>query len=343
MKIYTEMDINTIYIVLGLSCNFNCKYCYEKNMQQADLHIENDLIDYIKYLISLKPFAKENPTKIMFWGGEPLIYMDVIKKIISELKELPFTYGTVSNGSLFTDEMVDYFNDNKISVGISHDGINTIKTRNIDVLSDKKILKTLRKLHHVCIDSVISAYNYDYISTLDYIYNKFDREIPVYFEWLHCDEGAPTDLYNIDYSQYQYNLDSYFNVIKRDILLDNYSVRVRSVLPDIKSVFSPSPELSPRCKQMKKVLNLDLQGNVMACHPGVKLGNIKNDYSDLVEKYDKQINQAFSFADCGNCKWIMSCKAGCPLEKPCEGKLAICKAKCLYFNKIQEFFTEVVI
>ena len=146
LKIYTEMDIQNVYIIMGLNCNFNCKYCYEKSIKDiySTDHACNELISYLKRLVKIKPFVEEKPINILFWGGEPLLYLNIIKDIVEKLKGLPFKYSTVTNGILFTKEIVDYFNKNNIAVFISNDGVQTEFTRGINVLEDNKKLELFK-------------------------------------------------------------------------------------------------------------------------------------------------------------------------------------------------------
>lgn len=343
MKIYTEMNINRIYLFMGLSCNMNCKYCYEKFLKHSQQEISDKLIQYLKYLPTIKPFAKDNPIKLLFWGGEPLLYLDIIKRVVSELGDLPYKFATVSNGTLFTESVVDYFNQHKIGVSISNDGVNTNLTRKINILDNDKQVNIIKRLDDFAIDSVVSAYNYDYVRTCNYIYSKFQKEVSIAFEWLHCDKNTPRDLYSINYTNYEKCIENYLQIIEKDIRSNYYSSRVDEMLPDINAVLKADRQpvnLSPRCGQMRGSFNLDLQGNVMACHPAGILGDINSDYRDMLELYDKRYNQAFSFADCGTCEYLRVCRGGCPLELPCEGKIAICKAKKIYYRKIKELFSK---
>lgn len=334
MKNYTEMDINKIYLVMGLKCNFNCKYCYEKGMVFNEMVLNNEVIDYIKRLHDLKPFVQENPIKILFWGGEPLLYLDTIKEIVAQLKGYNFTFSTVSNGFLFTDEIVEYFNENNIGVAISNDGVNTKKTRNIDVLATFKA-NVVKKLNQLAIDSVVSGYNYNYLETIDYVSTKLDKEVPVAFEWLHCTENTPKDLYNIDYDKYSVYVSNYFDrYINRFIKGSQDSITL-NIIQELHRATKYNQELVPKCGQMRTSLNIDLQGNIMACHPSTVLGDIHSDYDTLIKKYDKEVNQAFSYCDCSQCEYLMECKAGCPLEVPCEGKLAMCEAKKIYYRTVK--------
>ena len=106
--------LNNVYIKLGSDCNLRCKYCHaEKSNFQFNPEV----------LPELKKYGVKH---IVFGGGEPLVYWDTIKQIV-EYFGSDVTYRMVSNGTLFTDEIVDYCNEHRIAVSISMDGTNTTR------------------------------------------------------------------------------------------------------------------------------------------------------------------------------------------------------------------------
>lgn len=66
---------------------------------------------------------------INFYGGEPLLSYDLIKRTVSSLNEKNkkfvrvINYSITTNGSLITEEIIRFFNDNKFSVMLSFDGL----------------------------------------------------------------------------------------------------------------------------------------------------------------------------------------------------------------------------
>ena len=93
-------------VVMNLDCNFACKYCFEGELK-GDLYMSgktaDKLIDFIK-----EKFTEDKKTLIVdFYGGEPLLSLDVIKYISRKLKtftrERGASYGfsLVTNGALF--------------------------------------------------------------------------------------------------------------------------------------------------------------------------------------------------------------------------------------------------
>lgn len=348
---YSEENLNMIHLTLGLACNMNCKYCYEKqsnhiNSKCGSFTNNNPqiAIDYIKHLAEIRD-KDCKPLKLMFWGGEPLLYFDTIKYIISELiLDYNIDYKFITNGLNLTPEIVNICNMYNIGVGLSHDGPNTIMTRHVDILKSDYHLDLLHKINNLGINSVLSAYNCDYMSTINYIRTEFKLKpnIKVHFGWLHCDNNTPKELYNYDYEVYQNNLIKYLEFVKEDLLSGNITPELIDLLPHINRVFNPSDENIPICSQTRRNISIDLNGNVTACHPYGNLGYIGEDLSVLQKRYDKKYNKAFNFEECKNCEILQICKAGCPFETSCEGKKQVCKLKRIFYNTLKEFFSEKI-
>ena len=100
------------YIIhLTDKCNMNCKYCYE---HKKDKEIS---FDNIKKLVdNIVENDTSKSTVLSFYGGEPLLKFEMIKDTIeyvnSKEKKIDFMYSITTNGTLITDEVIDFFNDN---------------------------------------------------------------------------------------------------------------------------------------------------------------------------------------------------------------------------------------
>lgn len=126
--------LNKVTVVVTSNCNLRCKYCFAT-------YIERQTPNNMSFEICTNVFDKllnEYPKgidQIMFFGGEPLIAFEEIKKLIiyydKKVKELdlkPARYGLVTNGTIFNDEIIKFFNEfkDKINVTISIDGTKEI-------------------------------------------------------------------------------------------------------------------------------------------------------------------------------------------------------------------------
>ena len=99
--------IKSLIIYLGNKCNLNCSYCHRDIGEEIE--INNG------FLNSLSTFRGN----IIFRGGEPTLYMDIIYKIVDIAKFAKFTITT--NGILF-EKYKEYFKKHDFTIYISYDG-----------------------------------------------------------------------------------------------------------------------------------------------------------------------------------------------------------------------------
>lgn len=108
----TKFDNDTLFLTIAptLDCNFACPYCYENRRQgKMSNEVQEGILKYIKNTI-------DNGVKcvdISWYGGEPLLYMDVFEKMSKEIKALVtrenclLKMHMVTNGYLLTKDIVD--------------------------------------------------------------------------------------------------------------------------------------------------------------------------------------------------------------------------------------------
>lgn len=118
-------------IAPGLGCNYRCEYCFEKD-NYSDSKMDKDTIDDVLKYIFFK--VNENATvqscHITWFGGEPLLYLDIIeylsKKIISfcNNKGISYTSGIITNGRFLTESTCRALKDLLVSYAqITIDGL----------------------------------------------------------------------------------------------------------------------------------------------------------------------------------------------------------------------------
>jgi uncharacterized protein len=113
--------------MLTTGCNLGCSYCFEKDIlryRRMPVKVVKGVVDLL-----IKYFRDEASLKITHFGGEPTLNFKAIKfvteyaeeKALAEGKTIEFN--TTTNGTLLTEEMVDYFARYKIKVLLSVDGL----------------------------------------------------------------------------------------------------------------------------------------------------------------------------------------------------------------------------
>jgi len=113
---FSEKRKRSLTLVTTLFCNLKCSYCYEKNAPAIPRIMD---IDIAKEAITTYLCAKDEFDSVLidFFGGEPLLAFPLIRETIewTTSREWPKKYhffiGT--NGTLLTDEMKNWFSENK--------------------------------------------------------------------------------------------------------------------------------------------------------------------------------------------------------------------------------------
>lgn len=338
---YTELNINKIYLMLGNRCNYNCRYCIQKEDERKNDHgVSSKVLNYIRHLIKIRPYKKIGRLTVMFWGGEPLIYFDQIKVVVAALGDSA-AYAMVSNGSLLTEEVVAFCNEHDIHYVLSNDGPNTEKTRGESLLENERFLALFKRLQNKAVDAVISAYNQDYQKLWEYLDGKVPG-IQVYTELLQCTWNMPQDLYQFDFPAYRNSLQKAARQAHADILRGQWTREVQLLAPRAKEIMrvveksgGDEAALFPRCGQIRHAMNVDTQGNVYACHNfSDQIGTVDEEYEALLERYGARL--ALDSA-CSGCAYLAVCRGGCPYVKASAGRDCCCEMRKIFFSVCAEF------
>ncbi|MBR6090452.1 MAG: radical SAM protein [Anaerolineaceae bacterium] len=123
LRAYRKKEHIPSYTILPtLACNARCIYCYEEGMKQVTMTAET-AERTIRYILDTH---KGDRVHLRWFGGEPLLFPQIIDRICKGLREAGLEPGSsmVSNGSLVTPEIVEKMkgNWNVSRIQISMDG-----------------------------------------------------------------------------------------------------------------------------------------------------------------------------------------------------------------------------
>lgn len=134
---------NSLYHIIinpTLDCNLSCWYCYENKVPHSKMskEIEDGICKHIAEQYNSNPF---NVLKLSFFGGEPLLYPEIIIKIVSFAKEfcvrksLGLIFDFTTNGTLLSMEVLNTIKDYPCFFQITLDG-NRMKHNKIKYSKD---------------------------------------------------------------------------------------------------------------------------------------------------------------------------------------------------------------
>lgn len=103
----------TITIMTTLACNLSCVYCYQQGLVDRSLHMSVTTAVKIKDW-TIKKIIENRPREVIFhfYGGEPLINLDVLEKIMPEIicaakdNGANFTSYVTTNGTLLNKKNI---------------------------------------------------------------------------------------------------------------------------------------------------------------------------------------------------------------------------------------------
>lgn len=146
-----------ITIAPTLDCNFRCVYCFEKNCRSSlkmGLSVQNKILEYINQKID-----SISSLTICWFGGEPLLAMDVIEDLSSRIiemcdrKSINYSASIITNGYLLNEKNVKRLISNRVqSCQITLDG-------DKEQHDDKRYLQGGIGTFDKIIENIISAYS----------------------------------------------------------------------------------------------------------------------------------------------------------------------------------------
>lgn len=111
------MDKKQLILILTRECDFSCSYCPVKKERGAKMSWEIARK-------SLELFDEMRGEKIKFFGGEPLLEFDLIKKIVEYQaeKRRGTKYELTTNGHLLDENKIEFMLKNDFDIHVSIDG-----------------------------------------------------------------------------------------------------------------------------------------------------------------------------------------------------------------------------
>src|SRR3989304_7859785 len=108
-------------------CNLACSYCYvQKGINSVSLLVAESFSHQLLEHCQRFQIKKVN---VKFAGGEPLMAMPTIERIISMLRNslnpigVSTSFGVITNGTLVSPEIARFLKENKFWVSVSLDGV----------------------------------------------------------------------------------------------------------------------------------------------------------------------------------------------------------------------------
>lgn len=349
---YVKEDVVGITLMLVQGCNLACSYCFgdEGSYYDAGKMTKEVAFAAIDYLVD---HTSKEKVLVTFFGGEPLLAVDLIEQIIDycKTKDKVFTFSMTTNGTLVNDEISKLIVDNKISTIISIDGNKEKNDINRYYKNGKgsynetiKQTEFLRNEYGVTSRATLTPKNLDMIAIFEHMDRLGFKNVPM--------TPANNLLTDLDYLEY----------INSDIRLVEYAVELiqNKKYEQVKKLtFIYSALISLHygvdrkfgCGAGIRDVAIDIHGDIYPCHRFVScketcIGNLFYTFEENEKQRESYLDKSVisnikSNTICSKC-WIRRyCAGGCVSENYDENKDLLAQAPRSCFHK-QTFYEKLI-
>ena len=185
-------DVKALCLHICHDCNLRCRYCFA---DEGAYHAEREFMSLETAITAIDFLLKNSGNRkileVDFFGGEPLMCLDTIKKVVAYAKEeaaklnKKFLFTTTTNALLLDDDAIDFFNSEMENIVLSIDGRKEVhdairKTKNgkgsFDLVIDhiKKFVRS-RGDKHYYVRGTFTSKNLDFSKDVIFLAeNGFD-------------------------------------------------------------------------------------------------------------------------------------------------------------------------
>lgn len=332
----------TLHLLLNEKCNFHCKYCYSaEGRSSAELDMKQ-IKTTIDYFLSSKRIAVKDRTIMFMGGGEPVLSWQLLEEAtiyaekIAKEQNISAHFSLTTNGSIMTDEMLDFLKKHDFTVQISFEILPDVQ--NSQRGSHKSVASNLVRLTERgvrnYVRSTITEMNVDRISEMvEYCHEHFPKVTK-----MSCQQVVdPT------YFSTEQVVSEFFNKYFKSYRIAEEKAKGYGIT--LRSSSSHLLNYSKRERFCYNLLCLTPYGTLTLCpdvsSPNEKdynlsvVGNIENDEVKFDEESFLRLTHGniYTIEKCKECYARWNCGSGCPSSRRVY-KPEIFDAICNHYRKM---------
>lgn len=323
--------ISNAYIVVTENCNFNCKYCFIS--ERVSVNAANKVMtkEVAKASVELLQRTYERQQHeydktITFYGGEPLLNLDIIKYFMQEVERVKSSaywpadvkFAMITNGSLLNKENIAFLKQNHIALSISYDVDKDSHANRMNRLG-QETFDVVRNNIQLCIDEKM-PYSLSITISEDTMLNRETmlqeiialKPLTIAFNMLIPNKHlTPSDNY------YENATDFMIECFKR---LRQKGIYEDRMMRKVQAFIANKLYLYDCCASGGNQFIIAPDGSIGICHG--YLNNRKYFSANVMDKdfdfhnspdfaYWKQRSPIF-MSECQNCECLGICGGGCP-------------------------------
>ena len=329
LKAKTAGVVKALCLHIAHTCNLNCSYCFAS---QGKYHGDRALMSFevgkqaLDFLVANS--GKRHNLEVDFFGGEPLMNFDVVKKLVEYARSIEkehnknFRFTLTTNGVLIDDDVIDFANREMSNVVLSLDGRKEIHDRfRVDYAGNgswDNIVPKFQKLVEArggkdyYMRGTFTHANPDFLNDIQQMLDLGFSELSM--EPVVCASGDPSELTEED----------------KEIVLDQYEKLAELMLKKDEEGkpftfyhymidLTGGPCIYKRisgCGSGTEYMAVTPTGELYPCHQFVgeekfKLGDIWNGVSNTAIQNEFMECNVYSRPECRDCWAKLYCSGGC--------------------------------
>lgn len=327
------------------SCNMACRYCYVDHKIKGIISAENAKITIAKWV---KAEGKDQKLTLIFHGGEPMLagikFFEEVIQFVENLKKQGYLIriSMQSNGTLFTDKVLDFLLDHNVEIGLSIDGPELIHDNTRPLVngqnSHELVVKTIKKIKavrgRVGIITVMTKLNIDYLINI-YEYFKDIGITGISFNELI--RGTTNDDLSVSENELNDKLIEFFHYWINDESRIRHIEPFLGIIKRLIGLKESSCVYSESCQL--NFIGINGKGFATPCNriseDSYSYGNILTDSYDAIMAHPLRTllldKKKYLSAVCASCQFSKICNGGCLLNIGLEKMM---KGECRVFPEI---------
>lgn len=322
-------ELRSIELQVGPMCNMHCRHCQQMPEKSVSLHYEEPTGDVLQFFDNFIRFSQQKQFietargniepmfRIMFYGGEALLYWKVWRKIVEHftnkyniLSNDVFRFVVTTNGTFINEKFVEFANKYELFVVFSYDAPYPFAVR--DYVSDE-VCERVNRIKKVKILSSGSAYNCDPLLTYKCLKAKFPNAM-----------YKPGMEINRTFAEMPEDTDTYdfekLRVVVRKLVIgakmkDGFCLHgIRNMLqvkinPALNFYHNTKTGI---CLSGKHIIAITPKGDVSFCYNTYdKLGTLRDDSLESIQEKATAIWKKLYDPACDSCEGRDICYFGC--------------------------------
>lgn len=324
-------NIKSIFIFLTNRCNFSCKYCF---VTKGNTTLSQEAITPLLQLLESLPI--DDRCRIFCFGGEPLLYPELLQSLISKIKtseKLAKCGITIcTNGSICNANLLKFLKKYDIYLSISLDGdseLTSLRINNLGYETFSTVAANIRTFKKEGISFAISC-------TVNEKNIEYLPQIPLFFKKTFGIKAMGFCLpigYWLDADFYSYQVCKAFEVCSKIGLYEDFIVK--RLYP-----FLAGKEFLKECNGYGNQIVIWPNFKVSTCVaiPGEIDGRDIASVKNLVSSWSQRVPPRMS--SCRRCVFKYICGGGCAYNALLKKKTIFSKDKefCKFVSNFTKYF-----